>query len=148
MKVILLQEVKNLGKKGGLIEVAEGYGRNFLLPRGLAIEASEGNVRSLQEEKTREKAKADRLIREAKALRDKLNGREVNVKARAGESGKLFGSVTAKDIADALAQAAKVPVDKKKVEIKEPIRTVGVHSAFVKLGTDIVAEVKVRIVEE
>lgn len=148
MKVILLQEVKNLGKKGGLIEVAEGYGRNFLLPRGLAIEASEGNVRSLQEEKTREKAKADRLIREAKALRDKLNGREVNVKARAGESGKLFGSVTAKDIADALAQAAKVPVDKKKVEIKEPIRTVGVHSASVKLGTDIVAEVKVRIVEE
>jgi large subunit ribosomal protein L9 len=148
MKVILLQEVKNLGKKGAVIEVAEGYGRNFLLPRGLAIEASEGNVRSLQEEKTREKAKADRLIREAKALRDKLNGREVTVKARAGEGGKLFGSITAKDIADALAQAAKVPVDKKKVEIKDPIRSVGVHSAAVKLGPDIVAEVRVRIVEE
>lgn len=148
MKVILLQEVKNLGKKGAVVEVAEGYGRNFLLPRGLAVEASAGNVRSLQEEKNREKARADRLIREARALRDKLNGREVTVKARAGEGGKLFGSVTAKDIADALSQAAQVSVDKKKVEVKEPLRTVGLHSATVKLGPDIVAEVKVRIVEE
>ena len=147
MKVILKEDVKNLGRKGDTVEVAEGYARNFLLPRGLVIEASAGAMRSLEQAKKAERAKEDRVLREAQTLRDKLHEKTVTVRARVGEGGKLFGSVTAKDVADALSVLAGKPIDKKSVEIKDAIKTLGTHSVTVHLGHQVGAAVNVYVVE-
>ena len=148
MKVILIQDVKNLGQKGALVEVAEGYGRNFLLPRGLAMEASQGAVKSLEAEKERQQQKAARLTAQAKAAAAKLNGMTVTVKARVGEGTRLFGSVTAKDVAGALQKVTKIEIDKRKVEIKEPIKSLGTYPATIKLHPEASAEIKVSVEQE
>lgn len=147
MKVILKQDVKNLGRKGDTVEVAEGYARNFLLPRGLVIEASAGAVRSLEQARRAEQQKEDKVVREAQALRDKLHNQTVTVRARVGEAGRLFGSVTAKDVADACATVAGKPIDKKSVEIKDAIKSLGTHSATVHLGHQVSAVVNIHVVE-
>ncbi|MGE5590257.1 MAG: 50S ribosomal protein L9 [Bacillota bacterium] len=148
MKVILLQDVKGLGKKGAMVEVAEGYGRNFLVPRGLATAASEGAVRSLAHEKERERVRAERLRQEAQELGKKLEGIKVAIPARVGEAGRLFGSVTSKDVAEALQRVAGLAVDKRKVEMKDAIKTLGEHRVLVKLHPDVTAQVTVEVVEE
>lgn len=148
MKVILLQDVKGLGKKGALVEVAEGYGRNFLVPRGLATAASEGAVRSLAHEKERERVRAERLRQEAQELGKKLEGIKVAIPARVGEAGRLFGSVTSKDVAEALQRAAGLAIDKRKVEMKDAIKTLGEHKVLVKLHPDVTAQVTVEVVED
>lgn len=148
MKVILTQDVTNLGKKGALVEVAEGYGRNFLLPRGLAMEASQGAVKSLEAEKERQQQKAARLTAQAKAAAARLNGMTVTVKARVGEGTRLFGSVTAKDVAGALQKVAKIEIDKRKVEIKEPIKSLGTYPVTIKLHPEASAEIKVSVEQE
>lgn len=148
MKVILLQDVKGLGKKGAVAEVAEGYGRNFLMPRGLASPASEGAMRNLAQEKERERLKVERLKQDAQALAKRLEGFKVTVAARVGEGGRLFGSITAKDIADSLQKTAGLDIDKRKVELGEAIKTLGEHQATVKLHSDVIARITVHVVEE
>lgn len=145
MKVILKQDVKGLGKKGQLVEVAEGYARNFLLPRGLAAEASEGALRSLEEERKAQKAREERLLREAQALRERLHGQVVPLQVRVGENGRLFGSVTNKDVADALSRLTGHPIDKKDVELKEAIKAVGDYPVTVRLGLGVTAQLTVRV---
>lgn len=145
MKVILVQDVKGLGKKGETVNAAEGYARNFLLPRGLAVEASEGALRSLAEARKAEQAREERAAREARAIRDKLHGKTVPLKVKVGEGGKLFGSITSKDVAEALSKLAGTEIDKKRVDLKEAIKAVGVYPVTVRLGHEVTATLEIHV---
>ena len=139
MKVILQQDVQGHGKKGQIVTVSDGYGRNYLLPRKLAIEAS---PEALNVAKQQEKAKQDKLTRDkeqAKAQAAKLGGVTVKVTAKGGDSGKLFGSVTAQEIAAAVQAQLDFVIDKQKIVIPAPIRTVGTHEVSAKFGHEVTA---------
>ncbi len=147
MQVILREDIDNLGKIGDLVKVADGYARNFLVPRKKAIEATPDNVRSMDHAK---KMVADRLRRvkkEAAAEADQIKGLSVTIKAKVGEEGKLFGSVTTMDIADA-AKAQGINIDKRKIALEEPIKRVGDFTVTVKLHADVTADFKVTVVAE
>ncbi|MDD2421979.1 MAG: 50S ribosomal protein L9 [Heliobacteriaceae bacterium] len=148
MQVILQADVKNLGPKGKVVNVADGYARNYLLPRGLAVEASTGNVKRLEVEKAGEAQRKDRLLQEAKALGGKLMGVTVQVKTKAGEGGRLFGSVTNKEVAEILEQQTGLTVDKRKFELKQPIKALGVYPINVKIHPAVVVELKLEVVAE
>ncbi|NMA62195.1 MAG: 50S ribosomal protein L9 [Firmicutes bacterium] len=148
MKVILQQDVKNIGKKGEIVEVAEGYARNFLLPRGLAVEASAGNVRKVEHQKQTESNKAARELKEAQKIGAKLKDQDVQVSARVGEGGKLFGSVTTQEIADQIRRQFSVEIDKRKIDLKEPIKSLGTHPVTVKVHPQVHVPVKVKVVGE
>ncbi len=146
MKVILSQEVKGLGKKGELKEVAEGYARNYLLPRRLAVEATSANVRQ-QEELTQRRA--DKLAKEradAETLRQQLEGLLLEITARAGEGGRLFGSVTAGDIAQALERKG-FRLDKRKIELSEPVKSLGRFRVKVRLLAEVNASLEIWVKE-
>lgn len=144
MKVIMLQTVKKVGKQGEILEVSEGYARNFLLPKGYAVEASKGNVKSLDEQKNAEVRKKNKELEEAKAFAEKISKTELTIKAKAGEGGKLFGSVTSKEVASLLAEKG-IKVDKRKIDLSEPIKSLGEYEIMVKLYPEITAVVKLRI---
>lgn len=147
MKVILLQDVKGKGKKGQLIEASDGYARNFLLPKKLAIEAT---ADALNTKKMNDKATAERIAKEkaeAQALSGKLREMMLTVKAKGGGNGKLFGSVTNQEIADALKASAGVTLDKRKIVISDPIKNVGTYTVTCKLGYEISAPLTVKIEE-
>jgi len=148
VKVILQEDVNNLGAIGDVVSVSDGYGRNFLIPRGLAVRADEKNVRHL--EHTRRiiaRKKASRLA-DAQAIADKLDGVAVSIKRTAGDdSDKLFGSVTNRDVADALA-AEGFEVDKRAIELTEPIKSIGIFQVPVRLHSEISASVKVYVIRE
>jgi large subunit ribosomal protein L9 len=148
MRLILTQDVKKLGKKGDIVSVAEGYGRNFLIPRGLALEATKASLRSLEHSKTVQQVKASREEREATALAERLSQLEITLQAKTGEAGRLFGSVTAQDIASAIGKAAGVEVDKRRVELPDPIKSLGQYLVPVKLYQGVTAEVTVKVVSE
>lgn len=148
MKVILIQDVKGIGKKGECLEVAEGHARNFLIPRGLVKEATEGNLKSLKVEKDRQAVKAKKIADQAKAEAKKLDGATVRVKARSGEGGKLFGSVTSKDVAEALSAQHKVTVDRRRIEMEEHIKSLGIYQATLRLHPEVVVKIQVLIEEE
>lgn len=148
MKVILEKDVKNLGKKGDIVEVAEGYGRNFLFPRGLASEATAGNLKRLKNEKDAEKAKQDKQLSEAKKIAEQINNQVLQIKAKVGDAGKLFGSITAQEISERLQAQYKVEIDKRKIELKEPIKTLGTFPIQVKVYPKVQATIKVQVVEE
>lgn len=137
--------MKNLGKKGSVVEVAEGYGRNFLIPRGAAIEASQGNMRNLQNERAVEDARVDREANEARKLGQRLNGLAITVRARSGEAGKLFGSVTNKDVAQAIATVAGIKVDRRRIESID-IKTTGTFRVSVKLHPEVTVAVDLTVV--
>lgn len=147
MEVILRENVKDLGKAGQLVRVKPGYARNFLLPRGLAYEATEGNKRRIEGEQkareTRDNAERNEAQRQAQAL----GSLTVTVTGKAGEEGKLFGSVTAQDIADGLA-AQGHEIDRRKLELEQPIKTLGYHTVPLRLHPDVQAEVRVQVVAE
>ncbi|MCK9857571.1 MULTISPECIES: 50S ribosomal protein L9 [Paenibacillus] len=148
MKVIFLKDVKGQGKKGDVKELSEGYVRNFLLPQGLAKLASDGNLKTLEvqnasEEKRKAKEKAD-----AVELGKKLEELKVVIKAKAGEGGRLFGAITSKQIAEALAAQAGVKIDKRKIELEDAIRTLGVTQVPVKLHVDVKSKLNVQVTEE
>lgn len=147
MKVILIKDVKGIGMKGDCLEVAEGHARNYLIPRGLAKEGTEGNLKSLQLEKDRQEAKAKKIADQARAEVRKLEGAVVRVKARSGEGGKLFGSITAKDVAEALVAQHRVAVDRRKIDM-ETIKSLGTVTATVRLHPEAVAKIQVVIEEE
>ncbi|NIK71451.1 MULTISPECIES: 50S ribosomal protein L9 [unclassified Paenibacillus] len=148
MKVIFLKDVKGQGKKGDVKDLSEGYVRNFLLPQGLAKLASDGNLKTLEvqnasEEKRKAKEKAD-----AVELGKKLEELKVVIKAKAGEGGRLFGAITSKQIAEALAAQAGVKIDKRKIELEDAIRTLGVTQVPVKLHVDVKSKLSVQVTEE
>ncbi|HQA60256.1 MAG: 50S ribosomal protein L9 [Tepidanaerobacteraceae bacterium] len=147
MKVILLEDVKKLGKKGDLIEVADGYARNYLLPRNLAREATEGGIKQLKQEKAALENKKRKERQQAQALAAKLSEMTVTLKVKSGEQGKLFGSVTSKDISEALKEQHDIEVDRRKIELQEPIKSLGNYEVDIKLAPGIDAKLKVKIVE-
>ncbi|HBS60773.1 MAG TPA: 50S ribosomal protein L9 [Firmicutes bacterium] len=148
MKVILQQEVKKVGKKGDIIEVSEGYARNFLLPKGLALEATSANINMLKQQKASEALKQQKLLEEAKALGEKVKGAAVTIKAKIGEGGRMFGSVTGKDVADALEKQHKLSLDKRKIELKDAIKSLGEYTVPVKIHTEVTVDLQVKVVPE
>jgi large subunit ribosomal protein L9 len=147
MKVIFLQDVKGQGKKGEVKEVSEGYVRNFLLPKGLAKLASDGNLKTLELQSASELKRKEKEKENAQALAARLEAMTIVVKTKAGEGGKLFGAITSKQIAEALeTQGHKV--DKRKLELEEPIRTLGVTEVMLKLHPEVKAKLRVQAAEE
>jgi large subunit ribosomal protein L9 len=145
VEVILKQDVKNLGKQGDRVKVAEGYARNFLIPRGLAVEATKSNLKSLQHQKKLEQERASRERAEAERVKAILDDLSLVIRARSGEGGRLFGSVTSGDITAAVKDAAGIEVDKRKVELEEPIKTIGSYIVKVKLLPGVVADLKLKV---
>ena len=147
MKVILLQDVKGKGKKGQMLEVSDGYARNFMLPRKLAVEATTDAINTMR---MNDKATQERIAREkaeAMALAQKLREMTLVVTARGGGTGRLFGSVTSQEIADALKAKTGVTIDKRKIVIADPIKNVGTYTVTCKLGYEISAPLSVKIEE-
>ena len=146
MKVILLQDVKGQGKKGQLIDVSDGYARNFLLPRKLAQEATADNINTMKMNDKALQEKRQKEREQAVALAAQLKDMTLVVTAKGGGAGRLFGSVTNAEIAEALA-AKKIPVDKRKIVLSEPIKNVGTYTVKCKLGYEVVADLTVEIRE-
>ena len=147
MKVILLQDVKGKGKKGQMIEVSDGYARNFMLPKKLAIEATADAVNTMRMNDKAAAEKAARERAEALEISRKLRDMTVTVTAKGGGAGRLFGSVTNQEIADALAKASGIKLDKRKIVLSDPIKSVGTYTVQCKLGYEITAPLTVKIVE-
>ena len=145
MRVILKAEVRGLGRTGEIKDVADGYARNYLLPKGLAIEATGGELKHLAQERQAEKTKKDRAHQDAEELAKRLGEVTLVFKLKAGEQGKTFGSVTAKEVADALKKEAKAQIDKTKIVLREPLRSLGIHKVEVRLLPDVRADVTVAI---
>ena len=145
MKVILQQDVKGQGKKDQLIEVSDGYARNFLLPRKLAIPADNQSMTELKNKEAAKQHKIDTERAEAKAMADKLAGVLVKIRMGAGADGRLYGSVTAKDIAEALEKQHGIVIDRRKLTLPENIKTFGTYNAEVKLYTEVTGKVKVVV---
>ncbi len=147
MKVILLQDVKGKGKKGQMLEVSDGYARNFMLPRKLAVEATADAVNTMRMTDKANQEKRQKEREEAFAISNKLKALTVVVKAKGGGAGRLFGSVTTQEISDALQKNHGITVDKKKIVLSETIKTVGTYTVKCKLGYEITADLKVKIEE-
>jgi large subunit ribosomal protein L9 len=146
VRVILKAEVRGLGRTGEIKDVTDGYARNYLLPKGLAIEATGGELKHLAQERQSEKTKKDRAHQDAEELAKRLGEVTLVFKLKVGEQGgKTFGSVTAKEVADALNKEAKADIDKTKIVLHEPLRSLGVHKVEVRLLSDVRANVTVAI---
>ena len=147
MKVILMQDVKGKGKKGQMMEISDGYARNYLLPRKLAVEATADavNTKNMNDKAAAEKAAKERA--EAVEISKKLRDMTLTVAAKGGGAGKLFGSVTNQEIADALKANAGITLDKRKIVISDPIKNVGTYTVQCKLGYEITAPLTVKIIE-
>ena len=147
MKVILLQDVKGKGKKGQMIEVSDGYARNYMLPRKIAVEATADAVNTMRMNDKAAAEKAAKERAEAVELSKKLREMTLTVTAKGGGAGRLFGSVTNQEIADALKATAGVTLDKRKIVISDPIKSIGTYTVQCKLGYEITAPLTVKIVE-
>lgn len=147
MEVILREDVKSLGKAGELVRVRPGYARNFLLPKGLAYEASEGNKKRIAAETRARTVRLEAEKTEAQAFAARLAAATVTLTGKAGEEGKLFGSVTAQDVADGLAQQG-LQVDRRRIELEHPIKLLGFHTVTVRLHPEVQADVRVQVVAE
>ena len=148
MLVLLKQDVKGTGKAGDIVKVSDGYARNMLLPRGLAVEATDGNIRAAEKQKERQAQKAAEDKENAVALAEDLKEKSVTIKAKAGDSGRIFGAITSKDIADAATEQLGIEVDKKKIELDSPIKSIGTYSVVLKLYQEIKGELKVNVINE
>jgi large subunit ribosomal protein L9 len=148
MKVIFLSDVKNKGKKGDVKDVATGYAQNYLLKKGLAEEATPGNLKKLEAENERAIEQAKEEYEDAKALKETLEQKEVEVETKAGEGGKLFGSISSKQIVDAYKAQHDIKLDKRKLDMSQPLKSLGYHKLHVKLHPEVSAEVKVHVVEK
>lgn len=148
MKVILLEDVKNVGKKGQLVNASDGYAKNFLFPKKLAVEATKSNINDLELKKKAEEKRKQQELEEAKELAKQMEAKEVIVSVKTGENGKTFGSVTNKEIAEALEKQTGLKVDKKKIVLEEPIKMVGSRTVIVKIHPQVNAEINVKIMEK
>jgi large subunit ribosomal protein L9 len=146
VKLVLLDDVKSLGRKGDVVDVAEGYARNFLLPRKLATEADRGALAQIGSQKKAQEKRDAMLLADARALAERLQAAHVSVKAKAGENGKLFGAVTNADVAAAIRTALDVTIDKHKIELTSQIKTLGSYPVEIKLHKNVVARTTVDVV--
>jgi large subunit ribosomal protein L9 len=148
MKIVLRDDVEKLGQKGDVVDVADGYARNFLVPRGLAIRAESGVVRQAEAMRRNRSAREQRDREAAQTLADRLTGRTLTVGARAGEGGKLFGSITAADIVAAVSDQLGVELDRRRLSLDEPLKELGTVELPVRLHTDVVATLTVDVVAQ
>ena len=147
MKVILTADVKSLGKKGEIVDVSDGYARNMLLPKKLGVEENSKNINDLKLQKANEDKVAKEILEQAKALAAEIAEKSVTVSIKVGEGGKTFGSVSSKEIAEAAKAQINLELDKKKIQLSSPIRTLGVTMVPVKLHPKVTAELKVHVKE-
>ncbi|MEA2327279.1 MAG: large subunit ribosomal protein [Thermoanaerobaculia bacterium] len=147
MKVILIDEIRGLGTRGDVVTVKEGYARNFLLPKNLAREATPGNLKSVAQERKKWAVLADQERETAQKAAESVKGVKVTITKRVGENGHLFGSVTSNEIADALA-AKGVDVDKRRIELAHPIKSLGTHDVEVRLHRDVSARIQVEVLAQ
>jgi large subunit ribosomal protein L9 len=147
MKVILREDVEKLGKAGEVVKVADGFGRNFLLPRRLAVPANVRNLKSLEHDRRVIEARVKKTRKTAESLATRLSSVSLTIPAKAGEEGKLFGAITSRDIAEALGKAG-VPVDRKTVLLSDPIKQLGDYKVKIKAGGDLAPEISVSVVAE
>jgi len=148
MQVILLEDVKKLGDKGQVIKVAEGYARNYLIPKGLAVEASQGKLKDLDKQNQIQAAHRKQIEDEAKLLGQQLEGLKLIMQTKVGEAGKLFGAISNKDIAEMLQNKHGFMVDKKKVILKAPIKALGEYPVTIKLHPVVQVQIKVEVVSQ
>ena len=148
MKVILLENVENVGKKGETQEVKDGFGRNFLIPRHLAVTATKGNIENLQQHVRKLIDRKERDVKTAEATKQRLNEALLTIKHKAGQDGKLFGSVTVKELAEAIKQMLGIEVDRKSIRLDEPIKMTGAYTIDVHLEKGVSAQVKVEVEQE
>lgn len=147
MKVILLADVKNVGKKGDVINTSDGYARNYLFPKKLAEEATGANLNRINAVKESERKHKLKEMEEAQKLAEDLKSKEVTLKVKAGEGGRLFGAITSKDVSEAIKSQLKLDIDKKKI-VMDNIKTLGLHEVELKLYTEISGKLRVRLEEE
>ncbi len=145
MKVILLQDDKTLGKKGEVVNAKEGYARNFLFPKKVAIEATPANMKVLENQKKLQEQKEQEILAEAKKLEEELVKITLVIKTKSGENGKLFGSITTKEIAELLKETHNIDIDKRKLELEDSIKSVGNYTVKAKLHTKVVAKLNVIV---
>lgn len=148
MKVILKADIKGVGKKDEIINASDGYARNFLFPKNLAVEANSENMSKLKAQNDSKAYKKKQEKEEAKKLADKLAGIQLKVPVKAGENGKIFGGVSAKEIADLLKQNYNIEVDKKKIDLKETIKTLGLRTISIKLYDGVIGNLKVDVISK
>ena len=147
MQVVLLEDVKSLGKKGQVVKVNDGYARNFILPKKLGVEATPQNLNQLKQQKAHEAKVAAEQLAEAQALGAELAKVSVKLAVKVGEGGRLFGAISSKEIVQAAKEQCGLELDKKKIVLPEPIKTLGTHTVPVKLHRDVTAELKVEVTE-
>lgn len=147
MQIVLLEDVKSLGKKGEIVKVNEGYARNFILPKKLGVEATAKNLNDLKLKKANEEKVAAQQLAEARELGTKLEKASVTLSIKAGENGKAFGSVSGKEISKAVQDQLGLEIDKKKLVLPEPLKTFGTHEVPVKLHRDVTVKLAVKVVE-
>lgn len=145
MEVILLQDVKSLGKKGEVVKVSDGYARNFIMPKKLGLEANKQNLYDLQLQKAAEEKRQREILEEARELGKKVENISINLNIKAGEGGRTFGSVSTKEIAAAVKEQFGIELDKKKLVLNDPIKNAGVYSVPVKLHPQVTVEMKVTV---
>ena len=148
MKVILTQDVKGVGKKDQILEVNDGYARNFLIPKKLGVQASTANLALLKSKQDSRDFKRQEDKKEAEQIKEKLEKIRLDIKVKSGENGKIFGGVTSKEISDVLKDKYSINIDKKKIELKETIKIVGITTVDIKLFEDIIGKVKVNVIPE
>lgn len=148
MKVILLQDVKSLGKKGELVNVNDGYARNYILPKKLGVEANNANLNNRKLEKEKAGRQAAQELADAKALAESLKDVTIELQVKTGEGGRVFGSVSAKEIVSAAKEQKNLVIDKKKLLLDEPIKTCGMHIVKIRLHKDVTGEFKVHVSEK
>ena len=148
MKVILIEDVKSLGKKGQIVEVSDGYARNFILPKKLGLEATGKNINDLKLQKANEEKIAKEQLKAAEEFAAEMEKKEVVVKIKSGEGGKTFGSISTKEIAEAAKNQCGMEIDKKKIQLPEAVKSLGVYEVSVKLHPKVLGKLKVKVQEE
>jgi large subunit ribosomal protein L9 len=148
MKVILKKDVKGTGKKGSIVEVSEGFARNFLLPKGAAVEATNTEINTISQQKASEAHKKEVELQAARELAKKIDETELTIRGKCGSNGKLFGAITSKDIAERLKNEKKILIDKKKLEVDGSIKILGTYNILVRVYPEVTGKLKVNIVEE
>lgn len=148
MKVILKQDIKKVGKIGDVVEVSDGFARNFLIPQGKAISYTKGNFKQIEYLKKKEMDKKEKELNKARELAEKLKNISLEIKVKAGEKDKLFGSVTSKDISDILSSEYNIELDRKKIDLKDPLKKLGVYNIPINLYKDVVSQIKINLISD
>ena len=145
MKIILTQEVRNIGAPGDVVDVADGYARNYLIPRGVALRATKGTLKQVDTIRRTREIREIRSLEQAQQIAQQLGSLKIRVQAKAGEGGRLFGQVTPAQIAEAVAKAGGPKIDKKRLQLNEPVKSLGAHRAHLRLHPEVEAEIEIEV---